>query len=251
MQEIALTASNTFGRNMICARCSKSLERAPAINVREMTFCYKCAKVAAAFFNASSMDSVLSKYGAEKALFDAEKRRFSVSYAAYTKSQTDHQTGRWGCFGVLVVGSFILAAPFLFGPSSNTVWPVWFLVAVAVAVGWWLFIGGKKNELAVNAPIPPVPPRKDSAPEVEISVVKGRTDNEEIPFPDYRMRAILRDNYECQVCGAKKAAQNLEVHHVIPQAKGGNDFLSNLITLCKNCHEKEEWFGHYHKQRSR
>jgi len=47
--------------------------------------------------------------------------------------------------------------------------------------------------------------------------------------------AILRrDGYKCKECGSKG---ELHVHHIIPISKGGPEFEeSNLITLCKPCH---------------
>lgn len=52
-----------------------------------------------------------------------------------------------------------------------------------------------------------------------------------------RRSAILhRDNYTCQCCGKKNC--RLDVHHIIYRSNGGNNDESNLITLCKDCHEK-------------
>lgn len=39
----------------------------------------------------------------------------------------------------------------------------------------------------------------------------------------------------CSACGSKK---NLELHHIIPIAKGGNNENYNLIFLCQNCHKE-------------
>ena len=47
-----------------------------------------------------------------------------------------------------------------------------------------------------------------------------------------RIETIKRDCYECQFCGSK---DRLEVDHIIPVSRGGNDEMSNLITLCKAC----------------
>lgn len=54
-----------------------------------------------------------------------------------------------------------------------------------------------------------------------------------------RREAIIRDDYECQECGAKGGPEgdaDLEVHHVEPASEGGSDDLENLTTLCKDCH---------------
>jgi hypothetical protein len=69
--------------------------------------------------------------------------------------------------------------------------------------------------------------------------------------PDWDERRYLvkkRDNWSCTKCswphGFKRLARNLHVHHNIPISKGGNNALSNLITLCHVCHRKESGDGH-------
>ena len=54
----------------------------------------------------------------------------------------------------------------------------------------------------------------------------------------YRLlhRAILeRDRWRGQLCGTNVG---LEVHHVIPRSRLGDDLEENLITLCSKCHRK-------------
>jgi 5-methylcytosine-specific restriction endonuclease McrA len=49
-----------------------------------------------------------------------------------------------------------------------------------------------------------------------------------------RAAARKRDGERCRRCGA---SEQLEVHHVVPLAEGGAEFaLSNLTTLCHDCH---------------
>ncbi len=52
---------------------------------------------------------------------------------------------------------------------------------------------------------------------------------------DVRQYVLERDSYRCVLCGD---AENLEVHHIIPRAKGGSNRPQNLVTLCANCHRK-------------
>jgi hypothetical protein len=42
----------------------------------------------------------------------------------------------------------------------------------------------------------------------------------------------IRDKYECQYCGSK---EDLEIDHIIPLSKGGNNEPDNLITSCHKC----------------
>jgi 5-methylcytosine-specific restriction endonuclease McrA len=50
-----------------------------------------------------------------------------------------------------------------------------------------------------------------------------------------RKRALKRDEYTCQNCG--KTNGELEAHHVVPISNGGRDRLSNIVTLCEECHK--------------
>jgi 5-methylcytosine-specific restriction endonuclease McrA len=55
-----------------------------------------------------------------------------------------------------------------------------------------------------------------------------------------RARALpkQRDGGRCVRCGA---SERLEVHHLVAMEQGGERFmLSNLVTLCRSCHEDEE-----------
>jgi HNH endonuclease len=51
-----------------------------------------------------------------------------------------------------------------------------------------------------------------------------------------------RDGERCQQCGS---TDKLEVHHIKPLAEGGEKYeLSNLITLCRDCHVEVGRSGH-------
>ena len=52
-------------------------------------------------------------------------------------------------------------------------------------------------------------------------------------IPAYiRKLVFIRDNYCCVKCGSKK---NLEIHHIIPDARDGSSRLENLQLLCRDC----------------
>lgn len=59
---------------------------------------------------------------------------------------------------------------------------------------------------------------------------------------DERRRAVYqRDEYQCQNCGRRGgAAGNAELHchHIVPKSKGGSHDATNLVTLCRNCHNQ-------------
>lgn len=67
---------------------------------------------------------------------------------------------------------------------------------------------------------------------------KSETDlkyKDKIRFDGNREKALLRDNYECQMCGKKS---QLVVHHkdCTGQSDDPNNELGNLVTLCRKCH---------------
>ena len=47
-----------------------------------------------------------------------------------------------------------------------------------------------------------------------------------------RKLVFIRDKYRCVKCGSR---ENLEIHHIIPHAKGGSSRLENLQLLCRDC----------------
>ncbi len=53
-----------------------------------------------------------------------------------------------------------------------------------------------------------------------------------------RLRAIVfaRERHVCQGCGA--TGLPLELHHRIPEAEGGPNTPSNLLALCRTCHDR-------------
>jgi N6-L-threonylcarbamoyladenine synthase len=53
-------------------------------------------------------------------------------------------------------------------------------------------------------------------------------------YYDIRYYVFARDNYTCQVC--KKKDKILQIHHIVHRSHGGTDRLSNLISVCTDCH---------------
>ncbi len=54
-----------------------------------------------------------------------------------------------------------------------------------------------------------------------------------------RDRIMEKDKYTCLKCGRRLNPFQLEVHHLIPKCRGGEDLDWNLVTLCKKCHNEE------------
>jgi hypothetical protein len=57
-------------------------------------------------------------------------------------------------------------------------------------------------------------------------------------FENTKAMVLNRDNYTCRYCKGKSKDSKLEVHHVIFRSNKGSDEETNLITLCKTCHDK-------------
>lgn len=50
-----------------------------------------------------------------------------------------------------------------------------------------------------------------------------------------RMDIFKRDNFTCQYCGRMPPDVILEIDHIIPVVKGGDNSITNLVTSCRDC----------------
>ena len=74
-----------------------------------------------------------------------------------------------------------------------------------------------------------------------------RIDGTVAPY-DYcgnKRKALIRDNYTCQLCDKTKDEVNIAIHHIDGNGtskppKEQNNTLDNLVTLCSKCHTKVE-----------
>ena len=56
------------------------------------------------------------------------------------------------------------------------------------------------------------------------------------PIWDVLRRAVLRrDNWRCVGCGQRRP---LDIHHILPLAQGGSNRLTNMVSLCRECHQQ-------------
>lgn len=65
--------------------------------------------------------------------------------------------------------------------------------------------------------------------------------------PEIREAALVASARHCCVC-RRYAGVKIEVHHVLPRAKGGDDSFENAIPLCFDCHADA---GHYNPDHPR
>lgn len=73
----------------------------------------------------------------------------------------------------------------------------------------------------------------------------GTGDQLPTDWENRREKAFLKCNNRCINCGAEGGIDGeavLEVHHVVPVHAGGSHRVSNLVTLCLECHPKaDKW----------
>ncbi len=68
--------------------------------------------------------------------------------------------------------------------------------------------------------------------------------------PDWEERRKVcrqRDDFRCCICHKKEHKKKQhDVHHVIPKARRyqGSHSLQNLVTLCEDCHDAQEYYDH-------
>jgi len=58
-------------------------------------------------------------------------------------------------------------------------------------------------------------------------------------LPEVRRYVFERDRYQCQSCGKNHLETSLTIDHIIPLARGGQNDISNLQTLCRTCNQQK------------
>ncbi|MBD2253686.1 HNH endonuclease [Nostoc parmelioides] len=57
--------------------------------------------------------------------------------------------------------------------------------------------------------------------------------------PEVRQYVFQRDKLQCQSCGKTGLETDLTIDHIIPLARGGQNDMSNLHTLCFECNRRK------------
>ena len=50
-----------------------------------------------------------------------------------------------------------------------------------------------------------------------------------------RKNLMLRDAHQCQYCARRPPVRELNIDHVLPRSRGGEDSWENLVTACRVC----------------
>ena len=53
---------------------------------------------------------------------------------------------------------------------------------------------------------------------------------------ELREAVVERDRGQCANCRAS-VGENGDVHHIVPRGVGGADVITNLVLLCRQCHD--------------
>lgn len=56
-----------------------------------------------------------------------------------------------------------------------------------------------------------------------------------------RRNLMFRDTHQCQYCGKQPPLRDLNIDHVMPRSRGGDDSWENLVTACRVCNLRKGW----------
>jgi hypothetical protein len=56
-----------------------------------------------------------------------------------------------------------------------------------------------------------------------------------------RRNLMFRDAHQCQYCGKRPPLRELNIDHVLPRSRGGDDTWENLVTACRPCNLRKGW----------
>jgi 5-methylcytosine-specific restriction endonuclease McrA len=56
-----------------------------------------------------------------------------------------------------------------------------------------------------------------------------------------RRNLMFRDQHQCQYCGKRPPLRELNIDHVLPRSRGGDDTWENLVTACRTCNLRKGW----------
>lgn len=56
-----------------------------------------------------------------------------------------------------------------------------------------------------------------------------------------RRNLMFRDSHQCQYCGKQPPLRELNIDHVMPRSRGGDDTWENLVTACRVCNLRKGW----------
>ncbi|MGB7375844.1 MAG: HNH endonuclease [Rivularia sp. (in: cyanobacteria)] len=79
------------------------------------------------------------------------------------------------------------------------------------------------------------PDKSEKSATKKPAITKPQNKRSRYIHPSIRVSVLHRDKYKCVFCGTSAKQSQLEVDHIIPFSKGGNNDINNLQTLCIHC----------------
>ena len=223
-----------------CFVCKIALLGRPKIRMADGAYCYRCAKARVSYLMQKRQEAYsksLTAYTDAHADFLIRHTQWSKSQKQDVESAYPFRTFGIGLCVISSLGTYVLKPGiWVYGLMAGFI--VWFVM-------WKANRDERRKEFLNSNPPPKFDRTKPTEPWREVL--------DHYPFPadgsinrnrQYREEILSRDQHRCQSCEQPKAIGDLEVHHVIPVAQGGLDEPTNLVTLCKYCHDREEWYGH-------
>ena len=225
-----------------CMACGCDLSGAPKIEIDKFILCYWCAKEV-------YPEIKRDRFSQAELTFDGKKKAFEKTHQKWEQEMnTFVMQGRFMLIERIwfwaALGLGLLYAKVMFGL-------VIFILSPFIPIGISEYLTKTKlnNFLRYN-----VEPKFYEREPLEVTFQPEmgccKSDGTKLKKSNYRPEILERDNFTCQSCSKLKPTKDLEVHHVIPKAKGGLDIPTNLITLCIPCHDQEDWFGHFRKHQT-
>lgn len=222
-----------------CEHCWIGLDARPVICIENASingnYCYACAKKIVAETEGTLRATAEAEYSEKLNLWQKNNYPHSQWEEKRRKFVRDRRVART----IFVVGISI-------GLVALGGWPLSILILFYFFMFFFRPSQGDTTAFRIAFPEPSGPgdlPVIDK-PKVKHHLVRLR-DCSEMRFT--RTQILERDRQTCQWCGASAPGTVFEVHHVIPRGYGGDDSPDNLVTLCVECHRKEDWYGHVHK----
>lgn len=99
-----------------------------------------------------------------------------------------------------------------------------------------IFIYKNKKLLKVHVAFHVIPFNGTHYPEIPYHVLSIITPFRKPISADTRDFILQRDNYRCVKCNSRL---KLEIDHIVPISRGGDNDIDNLQTLCKTCNVRK------------
>jgi hypothetical protein len=227
--------------NRTCYACGATLLNEPALQGLEGLLCFPCRFR----FDVNGGEAYLKN-----------QREFAGTLADWN-ARFGNQWPKFKCWTSLTERLRITAFLFAVGAAALFVLGAHEVSTVAATV--WILIGisayftNRKAQFLRCEP-PPHEPRPDSRalsarPTVVLdhdclSIGESQYDRYAGYPPDWRRRQEFcrrRDGHRCRICGS---GDRLHVHHVWPVSFSANHTAQNIITLCRQCHMKQDYWDH-------